>query len=238
MGVVSPLSGCVVTEATVGERLKQRQVKIWQGSYLVYRYLWENLSWAISDVRARVAELSPIVLDVGCGEAPYKDLFGDARYIGMNYDSLSASPDICGDALSLPVRENSVDIVLASQVIEHVRNPFVMLSEIFRVLQPGGYLVLSAPFYWPIHEAPHDYFRFTHYGLSEVITEAGLEIVELRADGGDRARLATSIAINLPGKRWAAVRLMLNVSALLWPGKNEPTLPLNYTLIARKPAAD
>lgn len=75
-------------------------------------------------------------------------------------------------------------MVLATQVLEHVPEPKQMLQEISRVLRPGGHLILTAPHIWGIHEAPHDYFRFTHYGLEYLARQAGLHKVYIKAMGG------------------------------------------------------
>lgn len=74
-------------------------------------------------------------------------------------------PDVCTDACMLPFADDSFDLVICCEVLEHVREPSSASREIFRVLRPNGKLVLTAPFVYPIHERPHDYFRFTKFGL-------------------------------------------------------------------------
>ncbi len=125
------------------------------------------------------------VLDVGCGAMPYANLFED--YCGLEYDLVryaDARPHVAGSALELPVRDASVDTVFSSQVLEHVPEPWRMVEEMARVLKPGGYLLLSAPHIWGLHEVPHDYFRFTCYGLQHLAERAGLEVVEVRPMAG------------------------------------------------------
>jgi SAM-dependent methyltransferase len=76
---------------------------------------------------------------------------------------LEAGPgvDVVGDARALPFADESFDTVLATEVIEHVRQPNDMVSEIHRVLKPGGHAILSSPFVWKLHRWPQDYWRFT-----------------------------------------------------------------------------
>src|SRR5690242_11975294 len=144
-------------------RLQVRRTHVWSSSYLVYRYLWPNLEAAAREATENRADSSRCVLDVGCGHKPYSDMFPGFTYIGVNNSLEDASPDIVANAECLPLATQSFDIVLCTQVLEHVPRPGRLLGECRRVLRPEGWLLLSAPFYWPIHEEPFDFFRFTKY---------------------------------------------------------------------------
>ena len=72
-----------------------------------------------------------------------------------------------------------------------------MINECFRVLKPGGALVLTGPFYWPIHEEPYDYYRYTRYGLEYMLQKAGFATWEIRPDGGDWAQILLSINLKV-----------------------------------------
>jgi ubiquinone/menaquinone biosynthesis C-methylase UbiE len=91
---------------------------------------------------------------------------------------------VWGSAASLPCKDSSFDTVFSSQVLEHVPEPALMISEMGRVLRPGGLLILTAPHIWGIHEEPHDYFRFTRYGLSHLARKAGLQTLSVRPMAG------------------------------------------------------
>jgi len=125
-------------------------------------------------------ERPPLVVDVGCGERPYADFFEGAYYVGLNYGMDDASPDIVGDAQQLPLKSNCADIVFSTQVIEHVPHPEKLVREAFRVLKPRGVLLLTGPFYWPLHEEPHDFYRFTRYGFEHLLVSAGFEVMSIR----------------------------------------------------------
>ncbi len=75
-------------------------------------------------------------------------------------------PDIVLDIQDMYlIPTNSVDVVFCLEVLEHVKNPFKAVKEIERILKPGGILIGSTPFVFPIHEEPHDFFRYTKFGI-------------------------------------------------------------------------
>lgn len=174
-----------------------------------------------------------MVLDIGCGHKPYQDLFRSATYLGMDCTMTDSSPDFVGDALQLPVRDRSVDVVFATQIIEHVRKPELMIRECRRVLRADGALILTGPLYWPLHEEPHDFFRFTKYGFSELLRCAGFSQWQIREDGGDWAQLFLNIALRFPSKWHAPIRCVVNWTGAfadhLTSGRKSPS---NYTVLA------
>jgi SAM-dependent methyltransferase len=111
-----------------------------------------------------------IVLDAGAGEARHKAYFKRGRYIAL--DAGHGDPDwdyskldVRGDLATIPLRDACVDCILCMVVLEHTRNPREVLLEFARVLKSGGTLIMVVPFLWEEHQIPHDYFRFTRYGV-------------------------------------------------------------------------
>ncbi len=94
----------------------------------------------------------------------------------------------------LPVPDASFDAVLNTQVLEHVADPARVAGELLRVLVPGGRLWLTAPLLWPLHEEPHDYWRFTSHGLRHVLEQTGFRVERLEPRGGYFSALATVLA--------------------------------------------
>jgi SAM-dependent methyltransferase len=209
-------------------------MKIWQQDYLVYRYLWPNISWAIGEARSHVVAAKPRVLDIGCGNKPYEDFFAGCQYTGVDITPTGALPDIIGDSMALPIKDSLADIVFTSQVIEHVPDPFSMIRECFRILKPGGILILTGPFYGPLHEEPYDFFRFTKYGLEHLMQMAGFAHYIIRPDGGDWGQIFLSINLKI-NKYFFPIRIMFNLigyalNYLFYSDKS----PANYTLLAVK----
>ena len=87
---------------------------------------------------------------------------------------------IVGDAQALGLAGASFDIVLCTEMLEHVPEPQRAVDEMWRVLKPGGLLLLTTRFLFPIHDAPHDYFRFTKYGLRHLLRR--FDIVSLEEE--------------------------------------------------------
>ncbi len=97
-------------------------------------------------------------------------------HIGVDRHDLA---DVLADAHDVPLDDEYADTVLMNEVLEHLERPADSIREAYRLLKPGGYLILDTPFIWPIHEAPRDFFRFTPFGLRYLLESAGFEVVEL-----------------------------------------------------------
>lgn len=120
------------------------------------------------------------VLDVGCGRMPYRSLFEGrcAEYVGCDAYPADESVVKCpADAMTFA--EGSFDLVVAFQVLEHTDHPWRVVNDCFRVTRPGGRCLLTAPFLFPHHASPHDYFRFSHEGLASLATDAGYVVDEI-----------------------------------------------------------
>lgn len=140
-------------------------------------------------VRLKSKQLEGIVADLGCGYGPYRKHFLQARYFGFDYPTTRPSDKIEGldgfiDLECLPLSSACLDGVLCTQVLEHVSDPVQAISEIGRVLKPGGKLLLSTPFFYPLHDEPYDYFRFTPYGINKLLSKADLMVLEIVPQGG------------------------------------------------------
>lgn len=143
--------------------------------FLVYFYL-------TNEIKKNAHYAHGILLDVGCGSSPFKEYFikhidkylkhehPEAAKKHIQYDYLSELSEI-----SAP--NKSFNTIICFSVLEHVMQPFETIKEFHRVLKDDGIFIISVPQYWHLHEEPHDYYRFTKYGLKNKIIEYGFDIL-------------------------------------------------------------
>lgn len=130
------------------------------------------------------------ILDYGCGGSPYRTLFPNAvRYVRAD---LAGTPEIDhafrSDSRLPEIASTSFDLILSTQVLEHVADPAAYLAEALRLLRPGGKLLLSTHGTFPDHGCPHDYWRWTADGLALSLKQAGFsEVTVTRLTCGRRA---------------------------------------------------
>jgi len=159
------------------------------------------------------------LLDAGCGNKPYEPWYGPLVSRSVGIDATGERADAIGLLDALPFDDMTFDTVLCTEVLEHVRDIERAVQEIRRVLVPGGHALVTVPFLYPVHEAPYDYTRFTHYGLRNLLERHGLEVLSVEAKGGAGIFVAHSFVLAL----------------LLAFDRVETLLHLRRPLAARKP---
>jgi SAM-dependent methyltransferase len=121
-----------------------------------------------------------MVLDAGAGECQYQYLFAHARYESVDFakfeDAIYGKLTYVSDLAGLPMEDARYDMVVCTQVLEHVPDPLVVLKELHRVLKPGGQLWLTSPFFYPEHHQPYDFYRYTQFGFKHLLGQAGFEV--------------------------------------------------------------
>ena len=190
------------------------------------------------------------VLDAGAGEGGHADYFSHTSYVAVDlglgdgswdYSKLSAVADIA----DLPFAEATFDAVLQVVVLEHVPRPEKAVREMARVLRCGGRALIVVPLSWEVHQAPHDYFRYTSHGLRWLIERAGLTAVSLEPIGGFftllARRMLNSIQFFQQGLLWflfPIVALVAGSAGLLLPSLDgldrRKDFTLGYVCIAEK----
>lgn len=159
--------------------------------FLIKYYLYRDIKTVVDKYGFRGT-----LLDVGCGNKPYKHLFDKiSSYYGIDFKNYSQNNQFIGEkpdayltadyakTLQLPFKHNSFHNTVSFQVLEHHRNPQKMMREMLRVTKKNGFMLMTMPFIWGLHEQPHDYFRFTKNGFWELIKNNKCKIMEIRKQG-------------------------------------------------------
>lgn len=224
-----------------------------QANYALLRRLRRQFEQAI-ELHVRGDGHLVDVLDVGCGEKPYRSLFDGVaqRYVGMD---VAEGPhvDVVGSAEALPFEDASFDVVLCSQVLEHVEHPQRVIAEARRLLRPGGVMLLSTHGVVRWHGAYDgpldDYRRWTHSGLSLEFRQAAdwarVDVVPNTGTAGALAFLLgreVEAVAQAAGRRRAAHPAVFVLNALAWRldgfqrhvlRGRPPELVANYVVVAR-----
>lgn len=204
------------------------------------RYLW-FFEAAIGDEVARFGQSLPPgarVLDAGAGEGQYAGHFRHCNYTGADLGVGDTAWDytqlhVLCDLTALPFQSGAFDACLNVVTLEHVRRPEAVVTELGRALKPGGRLILVAPQDWEVHQAPHDFFRYTRYGLQHLLEVAGFTDIRIQAGGGYfrlmGRRMLNGIAL-FPGFWKLPAALLLGPAGVLFPLFDRLDRDRNFTL--------
>jgi SAM-dependent methyltransferase len=222
----------------------------WHFQWLAIRYLCWDLREALPTLYGRV-------LDVGCGSKPYAawlDAGKVVQHLGIDIYPGPNVDVVITLSVPWPLETASFDAILCTQVLEHVENLEHVLSEMHRVLKPGGTLLASIPFAYNEHDLHHDYRRLSLNG-ARCLLEKDYEIQALKAQGGIGSTLAifwlnwinqsmtahkvTRFARALLLPVWLLISLVTNtVGVLLDWIDNTKAFYGNTFVIARKKSSD
>jgi SAM-dependent methyltransferase len=211
-------------------------------------------SFMIADLTARwwhqaIADrVAGDVLDIGCGLVPLYEAYSPrARTVTCLDWNENQYLDAVAD-LNYPIELTSAsfDSVILSDVLEHVRNPETLLAEVFRLLRPGGVVLVNTPFFYWLHEEPHDYCRYTEFWLCSQLEQSGFSDVtveplggyaevatDLIAKGLARTRVPSGVTV---GVQRLALRLGRTQRGSAVKNNTASKFPLSYGTMAVRPS--
>lgn len=153
------------------------RVRMTDSRYLIRKFLFSS----IASLTPSSDELD-IILDVGCGEVPYRSLFGKSMYIGMDRYS-KKSANVIASAEFLPLKSGCLNIIICTQTLMYLKSVRNSLREFNRVLANNGHVLLSAHGVWSEKHEPGsiDLWRWTLDGLIEILKTSEFEIKGYRS---------------------------------------------------------
>jgi len=168
-----------------------KKIRFYVSPYFLIRYYLRR------DIKyfAKKYKIQRKILDFGCGQKPFRELFADSEYLGIDFENYSENkdaetgkPDYFFDTdykktLTLPFENQSFDHTVSFQVLEHHPEPKKMIGEMARVAKKGGLILITCPFIYALHEEPNDFQRLTEYKLAELFRKNNCEIVEMKKQG-------------------------------------------------------
>lgn len=214
--------------------------------YLVYFYLIKDLQYAIKKYS------KGNLLDIGCGNKPYEKEFEGLidKYVGCDVIQSNLNKvDVLCNANKIPLEDNTFDTLFSTQTIEHVEDHQGLINEAYRLLKKDGYFIVSGPMYWPLHEQPYDFFRFTKHGFKYVLEKSGFEVVEMLSNGGMWATAgqalihafknshSSNLKVRILKGLYTRLRLVWLINTVflrLDKANYNPVNTMNYVIIAKK----
>jgi SAM-dependent methyltransferase len=192
-------------------------------------------------IMSRVPEGGGRALDLGGGSGELCPLLQARGFEYVNVDVSPSGPGaVQGDAHDLPFEDESFDLVVSSDSLEHFHDPLTALREAQRVLRSDGQMVIWVPFLRPFHR--NDYYRYTPLGLQHLLSTAGLRQESLEAPLGAVTVLATLLLVVL--RRFRLGRFQPDLyRAAEWLDRRlrriqgKGAFAAYYLVVARKPAA-
>jgi SAM-dependent methyltransferase len=153
------------------------------------RRLFKKYAKSYFQPNLRVLEVGP-----GAPPSPIQVMVGDSsiRWETVGIDKSCPSTYV-GTEYSYPIESDVVDIVLATNVMEHVRKPWVWIKELARICKPGGYVITINPVSWPYHEYPIDCWRAYPEGMRALYDEAQLSVITSSCESLEDAHLRRHI---------------------------------------------
>jgi SAM-dependent methyltransferase len=190
-----------------------------------------------TSVRRFAHELQGRVIDVGCGTKPYRPYFGHAQaYTSCDVTATRGQVDLICPADRIPVEAQAFGSVLCTEVLEHVPDPLSVMREFHRILVHSGRVLITVPMFWPEHEQPWDFRRFSGHGLLHLANASSFRVDHLAPRGGKVAMVGQVVLTafqryfrsRLLRRSWNETVLFLDANT------RNPLITLGWTAVLTK----
>ncbi|HND50017.1 MAG TPA: class I SAM-dependent methyltransferase [Anaerolineales bacterium] len=190
------------------------QKNIWKtDGYITYRRFWLDLY-----LKEFSHEMRGTVLDLGGKRENKRGSFQPPEHEAqawwyLNLDWVT-KPNMFADVTETPLKNASIDCILCTEVLEHLKDPQACVDEIHRLLRDDGLVFASTPFFYPVHADPYDFQRFTEDGLRHLFRE--FKSVEVYRMGGYFGVLGLMCELGIPGEEGKTFISKFTRWALKW----------------------
>jgi SAM-dependent methyltransferase len=171
-------------------RRKAYTARLHRADFFVLRHLTQFIERSVDQLVTSGSHVG----DLGCGEGPMRARI-EARggvYTGIDINqNAQGSVQLIADITDVPLPDSLFDVILCTEVLEHVSDTHRAFGELARLVRSGGHIILTAPFVYPLHEEPFDFVRLTPYQVRALARLNGLQVVSLLIMGNELEALAT-----------------------------------------------
>ncbi len=216
----------------------------------------ENFSF----FKNQLTSISPgsVIIDLGAGRSDFRELFTGFKVCAVDfypYPGISVVADL---SKHLPFRDSCADVIVLSNVLEHMAEPDLLFEECRRLLKPGGTLLATVPFMIEVHQRPYDFWRYTDINLERLLRRHGFEKQEIIAVSKldvllynilarffrqliERTNVSTVALVQkayvfLTRVVWKVIRVILAVSQPIFrKSKEDNDAPLGYCIKTKRP---
>lgn len=186
------------------------------------------------------------ILDAGAGRLAYRSILKNyfKEYVSTDFTKTHSDLSVISDIEKLPFKKNEFDMVLCTEVLEHVPHPWIAINELYRVLKTDGIAIITVPHLAYLHNMPYDFYRYTEHGLRTLTNEVGFKNIEIRPIGGffcfigyiRSTLLIPLFSFPIIGNLIFLINYLFSLVDISIDrfSKNWKIFPLNYILIAKK----
>jgi SAM-dependent methyltransferase len=227
------------TTREILQRRSALRIPIHHGDFFVLRQIKQFTYTQIP----KIIQPGMRVADIGCGEQPLRQLIESCggEYIGIDVtQNCQGTVDILADIAAIPVENESFDVIICTEVLEHSFEPHKALMELSRLLKKSGAILITTPFAYPLHEIPYDFSRITPFFIEYWFPKLGFQQPEIVNKGGNELEVIATAWCHIwkPSKNtsfikrliYAALRLSMNIIVLIFSKILKPFMHKDYFL--------
>ena len=182
--VYSPEKNCFIFDEVYKAEDTSAKPMVFSEDQIKKSVSWRTQNYKLTRTWVDSLPSDFIVLDLGCGRLTNSNLLKNHKAIYIDGAYHEGIDVVCDFSKKLPLKSSSVDAILFSNVLEHMKEPQLIMNEISRVLKEDGELLILVPYNIKLHQTPIDFYRYTKYALEYMLNNSALTVKEIKEVGG------------------------------------------------------